>query len=177
MKKLDLSTINLGQSVATLANIGVLCGLILVAIQINQSTAIARAQLENDYYLADMQLELAMMGGSPVDAWTTAVYSPEKLTAKEAAILDRYFNFGVVQVRRLAEMRKAGLAQDDVLDEQIAYLKWHLGNAVGKRWWAEYKATAAEDEVTRMIDRAMASSNYAQNREYIDALLPPSANQ
>ena len=177
MKKFDPSKINLGQYVATLANFGVLCGLILVAIQINQSTGIARAQLENDYYLADMELELSMMGDSPVDAWTKAVYAPETITPQDAAILDRYFNFGVVQVRRLAEMRKAGLAKDEVLVEKITYLKWHLGNEIGKRWWTQYKATETNDEIIQEIDRALATNDYSQNREYMDTLLStPSSN-
>ncbi len=48
------------------ANIGVIAGLILVAVQINQNTQIAKAQITNDYYLADMELELAMMGDDPI---------------------------------------------------------------------------------------------------------------
>jgi hypothetical protein len=47
------------------ANIGVIAGLILVAVQINQNTAITKAQMANDYYIADMALELAMMGENP----------------------------------------------------------------------------------------------------------------
>jgi hypothetical protein len=66
----DSGKFDLGRLVSTVANLGVLVGLLLVAVQISQSTDIARAQLANDYYLADMQLELSMMGESPVDAWT-----------------------------------------------------------------------------------------------------------
>ena len=47
------------------ANIGVIAGLILVAVQINQNTAITKAQMANLYYIADMALELAMMGENP----------------------------------------------------------------------------------------------------------------
>jgi hypothetical protein len=45
------------------ANVGVIAGLILVAVQIGQNTQITKAQIVNDYYLADMNLELAMMTG------------------------------------------------------------------------------------------------------------------
>lgn len=173
MKKFDLKTFDLGQSVSTLANIGVLAGLILVAVQINQSTDIARAQLANDYYPADMQLELSMMGDSPVGSWTKAVYSPGEVTREDAAILDRYFNFGVVQVRRLQQMQQLGLAEDEVLAEQIDYLKWHLGNDAGRRWWAQYRAEEPDDEIVQRIDKALASNDYDQNRKFLDALLPP----
>lgn len=168
MKKFDL-----GQSVSTLANVGVLAGLILVAVQISQSTDIARAQLENDYYLADMQLELSMMGDSPVDSWIKAVYSPDEITQRDAAVLDRYFNFGVVQVRRLRQMQQLGLAEDKVLAEQVNYLKWHLGNEVGRRWWAQYRAEDPDDEIVQIVDQALATNAFDQNREFLDALLPP----
>ncbi len=55
----DSGKFDLGRFVSTVANLGVLVGLLLVAVQISQSTDIARAQLANDYYLADMQAHYA----------------------------------------------------------------------------------------------------------------------
>jgi hypothetical protein len=73
------------------ANVGIIAGLILVAIQINQNTQITKAQIANDYYLADMDLELAMMGDDPARSWTKAVYTPDELNNEDAAVIDRYF--------------------------------------------------------------------------------------
>lgn len=167
-----MKKIAIGQAVSVLANIGVLAGLILVAIQISQSTDIARAQLENDYYLADMQLEMAMMGDFPVESWIKAVYAPEEITRQDAAVLDRFFNFGLVQVRRLHQMQQLGLAEDEVLAQQVNYLEWHLGNEIGRRWWDKYREEDPDDEIVRLVDDALAAADYGQNREFIDALLP-----
>ena len=167
-----LKQIDFGQFVTTLANLSVLAGLLLVAVQISQGTEITRAQLANDYYLADMQLELTMMGDAPVESWLKAVYSPEEITRQDAAILDRYFNFGLVQVRRLHQMRQLGLAEDVVLTEQVDYLAWHLGNEVGRRWWAHYQSDDPDNEVVRLVDQAMQKASYSENREFIDALIP-----
>jgi hypothetical protein len=142
----DPKKFDFGRLVSTVANLGVLVGLLLVSMQISQSTDIARAQLANDYYLADMQLELSMMGESPVDSWTRAVHTPDDITPHDAAVLDRFFNYGLVQVRRLQQMQQLGLAESGVLDQQIRYLEWHLGNEVGRRWWAQYKSEEPEDE-------------------------------
>ena len=164
--------INLGQAVSVLANMGVLAGLLLVAIQISQSTEIAKAQLENDYYLADMQLELAMMGDSPAESWVKAVYTPDEIDAHDAAVLDRFFNFGLIQAKRLHQMQQLGLAEDEVLAEQVRYLEWHLGNETGRRWWAHYKSDDPDDEIVQLVDQAMATADYTQNKEFLDALLP-----
>ena len=91
----------IGRWLTLAANVGVIAGLILVAVQINQNTAITKAQIANDYYIADMTLELAMMGENPADSFNKAVYAPDEITTADAVVLDRYFNYGMVQIQRL----------------------------------------------------------------------------
>ena len=52
-----MNTEKLGRWLAPAANLGVIAGLILVAVQINQNTQITKAQIANDYFLADMAHE------------------------------------------------------------------------------------------------------------------------
>jgi hypothetical protein len=129
--------------------------------------------LENDYYLADMQLELAMMGESPVASWVKAVYTPDEIATHDAAVLDRYFNYGLIQAKRLRKMQQLGLAGEELLAEQVNYLAWHLGNEPGRRWWAQYRTDEPGDEIVPLVDRALATADYSQNRKYLDVLLPP----
>jgi hypothetical protein len=156
-----------------LANLGVLGGLILVALQIRQNTAITRAQVTNDYFLADMQLELTMMGENPAASWIKAVYSPDELTREDAAVVDRYFNYGIVQLQRLRRMNELGLA-DDQWTDRISYLRWHLGNEVGRRWWANSKAGLPEDLVAT-VEEILEGGEYGSNRNLLDALLSDQA--
>ena len=151
------------------ANFAVLIGLILVAFQIKQNTDMTRAQVANDWYLADMQLELAMMGENPALPWTKAVYTPEELTQHDAAVLDRYFNYGLVQLQRLQRMSELGLA-DDRWKDRITYLRWHLGNDIGRRWWAHSK-TGFPPEFRTTIDALLQSSSFSDNQELLDALI------
>jgi len=166
-----MNTDKLNRWLTLAANIGVLSGLILVAIQIGQNTEIAKAQLANDYYLADMELELGMMGEDPVTSWVKAVYTPEELTREDAAVLDRYFNFGLVQLNRLRKLQQLGLADDELFNERVGYLQWHLGNEAGKNWWATSKLFYPADFV-RVIDEVLATDDYGSNRRMLDSLLP-----
>ena len=167
---------NLGIWISIVANAGVIIGLVLVALQIKQNTAITKAQIANDYHLADMELELKMMGDKPAASWTKAVYSPDELTKEDRAILDRFFNFGLIQITRLEEMRKYGLAEKD-LSERFSYLGWHLGNEAGRRWWEGIKNDLGYDpEFAKMVDKVLASENPAQNRMTLDTMLPPKEN-
>ena len=148
------------------ANTGVIAGLILVAVQINQNTQITKAQIVNDYYLADMNLELAMMGDEPAVSWTKAVYTPNELNHVDAAVLDRYFNYGMVQINRLQKMHEMGLADDD-WEDRIYYLSWHLGNEVGRRWWENYKEGRSDDFVHK-VDEILASRGHKGNQDLLD---------
>jgi hypothetical protein len=152
------------------ANVGVIAGLVLVAIQINQNTQITKAQIANDYFLADMELELAMMGEHPAHSWNKAVYAPNDLTTLDAVILDRYFNYGLVQIHRLQEMDDMGMAHEG-WEERVNYLRWHLGNEVGRRWWEQVKHDYSEDFRVK-VDEILAGSDYGSNREILDALMP-----
>ena len=165
---MESETINRWLTLA--ANIGVIAGLILVAIQINQNTQITKTQIANDYFLADMTLELAMMGENPATAWRKAVYAPDELTAEDAVILDRYFNYGLVQIHRLQEMDKMGMAHEG-WEERVDYLRWHLGNEVGRRWWEEVKDGYSE-EFRSQVDNILAGGEFSSNREMLDALMP-----
>ena len=157
------------------ANIGVIAGLILVAVQIDQNTRIMRAQIVNDYYLADMNLELAMMGDDPAISWTKAVYAPNELNHVDATILDRYFNYGLVQISRLQKMHELGMADDD-WEDRINYLRWHLGNEVGRRWWANYE-DGDSSEFIQMVDEALARGDHQGNRRLLDSIMPAATDE
>lgn len=119
MSHMKFKSIELWISIA--ANAGVIIGLVLVYVQIKQNTDITKAQIRADYHLQDMELELKMMGDHPVASWTKAIYSPEELTNEDRAILDRYFNYGLIRIYHMQAMREFGLVDDD-LTEEISYL-------------------------------------------------------
>jgi len=52
------------------------------------------------------------MGEDPAHSWDKAVYAPDDLTTIDAVILDRYFNYGLVQIHRLQEMDDMGMAHE-----------------------------------------------------------------
>lgn len=163
---MDLAQLNSWMGIA--ANIGVVAGLILVAVQIRQSTKITKAQVANDWFLADMQLELAMLGENPASVWAKALVTPDELDHTDAAVLDRYFNFGLVQIQRLQRMHELGVA-DAQWVERAGYLRWHLGNEVGRRWWSHFRGGFSED-FARMVDDILADADTGRNAAALEAL-------
>ena len=155
--------------VGTLANLGVIVGLVLVAYQINQAIEITRAQMINDYYIADMQLEMKMMGENPGESFAKAVFDDDALTQQDLAVLDRYFNYGMVQLTRLREMQELGYVSETDLQKRIDYLGWHLGNPAGRRWWEEYKKDNS-DELIQAVENMLRERPIGENRRMLDAI-------
>ena len=118
-----------------------------------------------------MNLELAMIGDDPASSWVKAVYTPEEINHHDAAVLDRYFNYGVVQIARLEQMHEFGLAPDD-WKERVDYLGWRLGNEVGRRWWAYNKQGWPEYIAIRQIDSILVKRHYSANQDLLDAIMP-----
>lgn len=158
-----------------ISNVALLAGLVLVAVQIQQNTAITRAQLVNDYFLADMELELTMMGEDPAASFTKAVFDPDALTEYDAVVLDRYFNYGMVQLNRLRQMAELGLAEEG-WEERIGYLEWHLGNEAGRRWWTEIREDLFGDDYEAVMDSVLSEGDWSSNRELIEAILLPDSS-
>mgnify|MGYP001263253919 FL=1 len=153
-----------------LVNLSVLAGIVLVAIQIQQNNDMTKAQMANEYYLLDAQLELTMMGESPALSLEKAIYFPDELNQEDVVILDRYFNFGILQLQRIRKMIELGVADEELYQERARYLIWHLGNEAGRRWWNQY-ALGEPNELSRDIETVLADSNFQINKEVLDALL------
>jgi hypothetical protein len=68
-------------------NLGLIAGLVLVAVQINQNTAITRADLTARSWEAAMQFNLAMMGENPSAAVAKAATDPSSLTDEELLVI------------------------------------------------------------------------------------------
>lgn len=153
-----------------LVNLSVLAGIVLVAVQIQQNTDITKAQMANEYYLLDAQLELTMMGESPAQSLEKAIYFPDELNQEDAVILDRYFNFGILQLQRIRKMIELGVADEELYQERVGYLKWHLGNEAGRRWSTQY-VLGEPNELYRDIETVLSGSDFQINKQVLDAML------
>jgi hypothetical protein len=153
-----------------LVNLSVLAGIVLVAIQIQQNTDITKAQMANEYYLLDAQLELTMMGESPAQSLEKAIYFPDELNQEDAVILDRYFNFGILQLQRIRKMIELGVADEELYQERVGYLRWHLGNEAGRRWSTQY-VLGEPNELYRDIETVLSGSDFQINKQVLDAML------
>jgi hypothetical protein len=138
------------------ANLGVMGGLVLVAMQMNFNTETMRLQNASDLTRGFAAGELTMMGDTSGTAWTTAVLHPEELTeAQLGGQLWSYFNniMWVAQNNWLAY--NDGLASEDSWSYAKKFAATSLGFRVGRIWW-ELARQNYEPDFAKAIDAELA---------------------
>ena len=73
-----------------IGNLGLLIGVVLVLIQINQASQLTRFQLSMERWGDDMNLQLVLMGENPARAIAKAIEDPTKLSVEDAQVLEAY---------------------------------------------------------------------------------------
>lgn len=117
------------------ANIGVVIGLFLVAVQIKQESDLTRVQLFSDHTDSRREWNQAMMGSDPMSVAAKSVERPKELTLAELQIMDHYLIGAPNEVRRLEVLKASGL-------EVGAYVEglqsFYFGSNFAKAWYEAY---------------------------------------
>jgi uncharacterized membrane-anchored protein YhcB (DUF1043 family) len=137
------------------ANVGILVGLVLVAIELNQNTNQLRLQLTFQANQKIFENNRELIGSNPTPTIAKSITNPENLTYEEyltasAYVLnmlneweDRYFIF------------EAGLISEtdwkDHIDENIS---WTLGNRFAQKTWQITKS-CFEIKFAQYVDQAL----------------------
>ena len=156
-------------------NFGLLAGLVLVAIQVNQNTQIARAQLLSVGWMNVMETQLAMMGERPAEAWAKAVTGSQPLTDEDVYVLDAMLNANWMVAGRVESVAEAGF-EIERTERMAAWVTGFLGNDFSASWWEVNKdgwaesaptTTAAVESflATRPENRRLLVSRLAQLRD------------
>jgi hypothetical protein len=152
MKKIDL-----GQMITILANIGVIAGIIFLAIELNQNTRQLALELEWQVNDRMIQNNRDLMGANPAAVFAKSVVSPQDLSYEEfQAAGALVFNFLSVWEDRYF-LYEAGLLEDeewkDFIDDDIFFT---LGYRFAQEFWRETR-NLFEPEFVEYVDQRLRS--------------------
>ena len=91
------------------ANLGILLGLILVGVQINQSNAIAGAELLHANIESTINREIALFGESANESMHRVLFAPETAKPQDYFVADRVYNTVQKQLVRAILFEQSGL--------------------------------------------------------------------
>jgi len=132
------------------ANIAVLAGLILVAIQINQNSELVRYQLKHDNYVVNVEKANTMMGENPARVWAKSIENPSELSLEEMRIMEDYFYRTMMEYYHLYENREFW---GDEWKRRIRFEGgWFLSSKFGRAYWEQQKEFTFSTELREEID-------------------------
>lgn len=73
-----------------IGNFGLLVGVALVMLQINQNSELTREQLEHSMWTDRLNYQLVMMGENPAAAVAASIENPSTLSLEDSKIVDAY---------------------------------------------------------------------------------------
>jgi hypothetical protein len=108
MKKIDL-----GQAFTILANVGVIIGIVFLAIEIRHASDATRLQTIESVSAGWFQLNDAIVRDPQVArVWVVGLYNPSALSDTEAIQFSMYLRMFTNQVRRVVQHHDLGLVPD-----------------------------------------------------------------
>jgi len=158
-----------GTWLALAANLGVIGGLVLLAVELRQNTQVVRAQAVAGLLSGQTSAETAFMGDDTASAMATAIVTPSALSDEEILKMWAYLNTAVISVEQTYSMYSLGLATED--DRRAAAGKaadW-LSFPFGLVWWSEMKTNFPSD-LAADIDAALADRDPAYLERQFEAI-------
>ena len=147
-----------------LGNLGLLIGIALVVVQINQNSDLVREQLYQSRWTDRLNWFIAEMGENPADALQKAVEAPSELTYAEFRVVRAYMLHTVEYQMRIMEMGKLGMFDPDWWrmpydPNHPAYTEGVLaevfGNKIATTMRDEGQIRYAEHEFSEMLYEAL----------------------
>ena len=149
------------------ANIGILAGLILVAVQIQQNSQLVRMQLVNDGNLASNELWAPAAGENPSQALAKAIENPEELTFTEFFEIDAYLFSNINLLYRNYELAQEGIFDESEWQAGVeALAPYFLANKFGRIWWREEASLFFSPEFSAFVDKQLEDEKAMDSHAY-----------
>ncbi len=156
-------------------NLGLIGGLVLVAVQIQQTRDLTRLQMRLDLIAASQQMEQGLLGEEPGIAWGKSIRDPTSLSDAEVKSVDSILINQLNQWGWLVTIERAGLEELGALERSIRKDAWfYFGNPFAKRWWVSNRDPGEWDpDLVRLLDAQIALLGDDSNARWLDEMRSP----
>ena len=138
------------------ANLGVVGGLVLLAMELRQNTQVVRAEAITSRLAGHISAETAFMGEDTAAAMARALATPDEVTDVDILRLWAYLNVAVMSVEQTHTMYELGLATEEDRRAGIQSAGAWLTFPLGQIWWEEMKSGMSQ-ELVADIDAVIAA--------------------
>ena len=118
------------------ANVGVVVGIIFLAVEIRQNSELARIQLTDERMATWQQGELVVLGDSIARVWEKSVLDPASLSLAETRMLDAYLAFQLTSATRILQLERDGLMEPGATKRYLeGNMPFFFDTDFARAWW------------------------------------------
>ncbi len=161
----------IGKWLQIVGNLGLIAGLVLVAVQINQNTEMTRAQMLSEGWINAASNYYARAGENPASAIARAHTDPDRLTHEDMVVLDALITAEWMLVNRVEALSSMGYEVFPIETMARVFVGQQLGNPFGMAWWKSREGIATGAPITRgLIDEFVAKSASGGQRRRLESI-------
>jgi len=165
MKKIDL-----GQTISIVANLGVLAGLILLIVELNQNRELAQAEFLVSRDMSFQSFSEAMIGANPADVWAKSVLSPESLTPGEIKVLDNFMIHRLNRWYRTWDLENRGILDHGETQQAVELAAPFLFGNKFALVWLSHEQETWPPEFTAIVNSVTSDVDPTKNLEWIESI-------
>ncbi|WOJ93770.1 hypothetical protein R0135_01055 [Congregibacter variabilis] len=141
------------------ANVGIIAGLILVGVQMQQNSDLLKTQLLFEEGLSYVQLEQTFIGENAAAIWAKSMGSPVDLTLEERRVIEGYLWSYLESWKTLYRLHELGLIGNEWRTRVESDAAFVFGSIYGRGWWIRYAANNTNPrELNELISESVQRS-------------------
>ena len=157
----------LGASLSVGANIGVLIGLIVLIVELNQNTDHLRLQIMDQINARQFAHNSVFLAENPAPVIEKSLIEPENITYTEFRVLDAYLMNILSTWEDRFFLYQAGLVDSTDWKSKVEQdADWYFGNKFAKGWWENSGKGVLEKEFADHVDQVLKNIGNDESYEF-----------
>jgi hypothetical protein len=143
------------------ANVGIVIGLLLVGVQLKQTSDLMRTQVLFEESKRATDLETLIVGEDGARVWAKSITNAEDLSLDEQRIMEALLWSYTEQLRATYKLSELGLLEsEDWRARVVSDATFYLNNNYGIAWWTNLKSgnDALPEELIAEVDKSLSQS-------------------
>ncbi len=147
-----MNTEKLAHWLTIIGNLGIIIGLILVAVEVNQNTASNKGAAYQTWVAANLALNASIIQANSTGEVTAGMSDSANLSADTQAIFSMWHLSYFQQIQATDYLYQTGVLDRDLWEGEVHRAAGHLGLAGVRQWWDAGGKTQLNPEFVELIE-------------------------
>ena len=151
------------------ANVGIVGGLLLVGVQLQQNADLLKTQLLYEESIRMVELETKVVGENAAKVWAKSLTDPRNLTLEEQRIMEALLWSYAEQLRATRMLAELGLLEDEEWRFRVRNdTSFFFANRYGTAWWKEFsdEGTTLPQDLIDAVNARLSETSPDSTLEY-----------